>query len=359
MTDLKSNLRNSMTAATYDAHIAGARVIEAGDVLQLVAPSPQSAAWLRARLLATIEAAAGRRVEILEPAAGNGGSQGHAEVGPALVEALGAEPSPGMRPDSPDLQAARADLLSVYFSSGTKGYDSVPYEFEVYQSALLGPAYLLWRSLCAEDKRKIKDIAPNFWTPPIRYGLEDLASRVGRKHPRYVAGDALECEKSRIPRREGRPLRQVEDCCGGERHALLWFQETECGLKCKHWSTGLIEVLQVAGLMRVEAPPTGYKPRVQVWRLPNLLTPYQYRQLPPVMQTQFDGYLESYVRRYGLTEKAQWEQIEVEHLEPLMPGYDNWVVSNDWQPSIRVKFLANAQPNPNFLTCMSENLDDE
>jgi len=361
-TELRNTLRLQITAATYDAHVAGLRLIEAGPERWLLAtPSAQSLEWLQSpRLHPIIEAAAqslaGEPVTVEIELAQNG--NGRHEPPPAAPLEPADLPA-HLQPDSPDLQAARADLLSVYFGKGTVGYDSLPYEVEVYKSALLGSAYLLWRSLCAEDNRSLKSIAPNFWTPPVRYSLENLSGRGGgRKHARHAGGDALECDKSQTARSNGHPLQQPEDCCGGKNYPMLWFEETKCGLKCKHWFTGLIEILQAVGLMRAEMLP-GYKPYIQVWRLPGLLTPYQYSQLPLPMQFMFDHYIEYHAHRYGLSGRLEWERIGVDYLEPLMPGYDMYVVGNDWRRPVRDKFLANARPNTNFQSLMTENLGQE
>ncbi len=351
-TELHNVLRSQMTRATYDTHIVGTRLIEAGPERWLMATSSaQSLEWLQSpHLHPLIEAAAqrlaGHPVAVEIELAQNG--NGHHAPPPAAPLEVGDLPA-DLQPDSPDLQAARADLLSVYFGKGTVGYDSVPKEVVKFKAPVLGPdAFTLWQTLCSDDNRQLKTIAPNFWTPPTRYSLEELAARVNKTHPRYVGGDALECERSRVPRLEGRPLQQIEDCCGSERYALLWFKGLKCGLKCLHWSTGLIEVLQAAKLMRIEAQPTGYKPLVQVWRLPGLITPYQYHQLQPYMQTVFDNYIQQHAQRYGLAGEREWEQIGTDYLEPLMPGYDEAIVGNDWRRPIRDKFLKNAQPNPKF-----------
>ncbi len=358
---VKADLRGQMTRATFNSKIDPTRLLHITNEnhWDISCPSDSVADTIATRLRQTVERAAssvaGRPVTLAFVVENGQTLQPEPETDANLD--LPAELNPA-------LVVARADLLKVYFGRGTIGYDSVPHEIELYKMAALGPAYLLWRSLIAEDTRSLADIAPNFWTPVTRYSLEELARRLNRKHPRVVGGDALECDYSRTRRtKQQQPLRRPEDCCGSSRYSLLWFKLAgqvagqEC-VKCLHWSTGLLEILKEAKLARVEMQ-SGYKPAIQLWRLPTLLTPFQVRQLTPELQTKYEQYIALHGPRYGLAGLDDWLAIPNAYLEPLLPGYDLSQVDNNWRRAIKTKFLANATPNPNFLPCMAENSETE
>lgn len=358
--EILRELRRGMTQATFDAHLRDTRVHAANGTRWTIAvPNPTSRDWLNARLKPMVEQAitniidfSGPRYEAVFILPSNSESP-KPNAPPSQPEPLPPSPSTNENPVLSEAEGnvartvAETDLLSVYFGKGTLGYDSIPHEVELFKMPVLGPAYLLWRNLVAEDTRPLADIAPNFWTPVMRYSLTELAARLNRKHPRYVGGDALECDYSRQARRRGDPLRGPEDCCGSERYTLLWFkrQKENC-MKCLHWSVGLLEILQQAKLIRIERQASGYKPAMQVWRLPTLLTPAQYATLTDSLQADYRSYIERHGPRFGLAGFEEWLTIEQAYLEPLLPGYKLAEVDNNWQREIYVKFLQNAVVNP-------------
>lgn len=344
------DLRGQMTQATFETCLLNTTVHAANDSRwEVEVPNQTALEWLNARLR-----------PVIERTLGNVTNNQNIELF-FILPSKNESPKLGPPPPSPNNHTfpsltnennvaravAETDLLKVYFGKGTLGYDSIPHEVELFKMPVLGPAYLLWRNLIAEDKRPLDKIAPNFWTPVMRYSLAELAGRLNRKHMRYVGGDALECDYSRQARRRGQPLRGPEDCCGSERYRLLWFKrQRENCVKCLHWSEGLLEVLQRARLVRVERQASGYKPAIQVWRLPTLLTPSQYAGLTDSLQADYRGYIERHGPRFGLGGFEEWLTIEADYLEPLLPGYERAEVDNDWKRDTYREFRRNAVVNP-------------
>jgi len=345
-------LRRQMTQATYDTTVQPTQLVElTADRAVIHADTGLARDWLENRLAETVQ----RTLKTVLAR----------EVAVRFINGDSPRPQPESEPPSPpapvaiwspEKQVAEADHLNAYFGRGTTGYDQVPHPVTLYKMPLLGPAYLLWRYLVAQDKRPLAETAPNFWTPPVRYSLDDLAHKLNRVATRYIGGDALECDYSRRQRQAGHPLTCAHDCCGSQNYSLLWFKPDQAGgVRCLHWSVGLLEILQEARLVRVERFRTDYKPAVQAWRLPSLLTPYQYQQLNDTLQTDYKNHLVACGRRFGLASFEEWEQIAVPYLEPLMPGYRLAEVDNNWRRAIKTKFQTHAVPNPKILTCMSEN----
>lgn len=262
---------------------------------------------------------------------------------------------------SPGHVVAAADYYKGYYEKGGVGFSQVAHPVEYYWLALLGPAFMLWKILDADDARPLKVIGPNYWTPPRKYSYEDMARRLNHQHGRYVSGDTVECDRSRQRRKEGRPIRQQSDCCLSPNFDLLRHTPHPAGkgLICKHWSTGLLEVLRREGLAIVELNDGERKPTLQIWRMPPVLTPAQYARLTAELQDRFDPWLDQYGPLFNIPNRDFWRAIAEPTLAPLMPGWDQGQIADNFeQRPARREFLAGAFPNPNFQG-LEEEPEDE
>ena len=341
---LRAALRSRMTQATFDAHVAGATFVEAGpDVVQMIASSAQSAAWLRSRLLATVEAATSpRRVEVLDPPVnGNGGH---------VVEPVEVEVEVGVSDPAAGAVAA-ADHVAGFFERGGAGYSQIAHHTTFFRMPLLGRAFLLWKSLDSDDKRPLKSIAPNFWTPPDRYSFDDLVQRLNQKRHHIVTGGPRECYRTYDGRRKSQPVTCPAGCCWGSDYRWVRHRPfPKGGSKCEHWSTGLLEILCQQKLARVHfLSSDNYKPEIQIWRMPSLLTPYVYERMEPLLQKDYDLWLDQYLVLFGLKDRREWATIRHEYLEPLMPGYDQYEIDHNYEVYGKWRsFIDNATENPNY-----------
>lgn len=257
------------------------------------------------------------------------------------------------------VRMGRVDYYTVYFTRRSKteravGYDQLSKVATYFWMPLLGPAFDLWQVLVADDVRPLKDIGPNYWTPPAKFSYSELAERLNRKHGRVINGDTLECEISRKRRQEGQPLMTPADCCLSRNYPYLRYKEHgRGGLICQHWSLGMLEILAEAGLSIVQLFQGERKPAIQVWRMFPPLTPTQYTHLSPALQSQFDIWLDEWCERLGLRDRNEWRSITEPTLLPLMPGYHSHELTHNFDDRPKKQeFTKNAVPNPNFVTCM-------
>lgn len=101
------------------------------------------------------------------------------------------------------------------------------------------------------------------------------------------------------------------------------------GQICKYWKDGLLEILCQEGLAVVELKPRERKPTIQVWRMPPILTPYQYARLNAQIQADYDSWLERYGHLFNVPHQLAWEAIEEQAIAPLMPCYDQAEISHN------------------------------
>ena len=223
---------------------------------------------------------------------------------------------------------------------------------------LLGPAFFLWKLLESNNPRSLKAIGPNYWSLPKKYSYTELATKLNRRHSRYISGDTLECEQSRLVRKTGQPLKCQEDCCGSPTYDLLRLKPHPKGqgLICQHWKLGLLEILRQEGLAAVELNPEERKPTIQIWRMLPIITPQQYARLSSQLQSDYDDGLDHYGHLFDIHDRQSWQAISEPSLAPLMPGYDQvQVVDSFDQRRKKQDFLEHAYPNPNFVPCMAHN----
>jgi hypothetical protein len=127
---------------------------------------------------------------------------------------------------------------------------------------------------------------------------------------------------------------------------------------CQHWKDGLLDLLHREGLVALELKSGERKPTLQVWRLLPLLTPRQYARLNSQLQADYDAWLEQYGHLFGLADRATGAAITEASLAPLMPGYDQAQVSDNFaQRRKKQDFLQQAVPNPGFNSGMTQNQD--
>ena len=351
--------------ATFEQHL---RRTQAGDPvagrLTVATPSEASRAWLDARLRSVVERAAasvyGVEVEIEFVADGVVGSNWSEEY--VVVDAP--------EVDTPDPAAgavAGADHVVGFFERGGAGYSQIAHHTTFFRMPLLGRAFLLWKSLDSDDKRPLKSIAPNFWTPPNRYSFDDLVQRLNQKRHHIVTGGPRECYRTYDGRRKSQPVTCPAGCCWGSDYRWVRHRPfPKGGSKCEHWSTGLLEILCQQKLARVHfLSSDNYKPEIQIWRMPSLLTPYLYERMEPLLQKDYDLWLDQYLVLFGLKDRREWATIRHEYLEPLMPGYDQYEIDHNYEIYGKWRsFIDNATENPNydgdqnFQTTWSENSEN-
>jgi hypothetical protein len=352
-----------MAQATYDTIIAGTRLDPLGNGSYLIlSPTEMAKEWLENRLKDIVAKALSGIVNhpvelsfglVGEAVPSGNGADIHepAEIAPAFFPA-DFEPATL----TPGQVVAGADYIRGFLEGDPKarvkpaGYSQVPHHTTYFHLPLLGPAFGLYKILESGDKRSLKEIAPNFWTPPARYSFQELAEKLNRKHHRYVSGDPSECDYSRQARRRGQPLTSPEACCYSPNYE--WLRHTKHqkdGLKCEHWIIGQAEILCQAGLARIEIQP-GYKPVMQVWRMPPIITPYECGQLTPQLQRDFKTWLADYGHLFNIPSEEFWWSITEQHLAPLMPGYASYQIMHNWFQKYekRCRFFAQALRNPHF-----------
>jgi hypothetical protein len=347
-----NHLQNQMTRATFDAWLSTTWLIErAGAELRVGVPSTEAKDWLENRLHGLIIRAAdyilGQPVVVQFVVADQ----------PAPV----APPPPAAAQDqasletSPGQAVAAADYIRGYLEGDKNhrptGYSQVPHPVTYFYLPLLGPAFGLYKILEADDKRSLKAIAPNYWTPPLRYSFEALAGKLNRKHHRYVSGDTYECNHSRQRRRNGQPLAAPEDCCQSPNYEWLWLKSRpDGGFQCLHWVVGQLEKLVEFGLARVALESERYKPTIRIWRMPPIITPFEYAQLTQQLRSDFDAWRAQYGDLFNIPHEDFWRSIAEPHLAPHMPAYADDNIPANW-PDIyqkRCVFFSSARRNPAF-----------
>lgn len=251
-------------------------------------------------------------------------------------------------------KVAAANHYSAFFAEkGGTGYTQFSnYAIRFYTPLLKDKGFGLLTFLISSDQRPVKT-APG-WTEPVTYNLADLTAELGKSHHRYIGGEEKECEYSRQQRAIGKPLMSEADCCGGFNYPRLRFKEHPkpgCGLMCKYWFMGALQLLDTHGLVTVEfETPTAYNFQVQVWRRLHLLTPHQHEQLPTAaLRKAHKAWVEKNgLKHFGVT-YDEWLTITEPIIYPLMAGYDQRLIQHNlasryvWQ-----EFFKNSRLNPNY-----------
>jgi hypothetical protein len=118
---------------------------------------------------------------------------------------------------------------------------------------------------------------------------------------------------------------------------------------CQHWKNGLLDILRQEGLAVVELNTGERKPTIQIWRMPPIITPRQYARLNEQIQSDYDDWLDKFGHLFGISDRKTWQAIEEPTLVPLMPGYDQvQVIDNFDQRQKKQEFVENTFPNPHF-----------
>lgn len=252
--------------------------------------------------------------------------------------------------DQPDTISRKVSQLD-FDSAWRKGYSIVSHYASYFWQPYLGPAFLFWKRLEADNRipakqRDIREIA-NRWTPSLRYQYRQLARMIGKDHPRVIKGGEIECWQSMSGRRNDKPLLA---CCGNpELQPVKVIIGKDGCPRCLHWQIGLLEILFQECLIAIDEKPGqrwANRLDVQVWRLLPILTPYQVGLLNDDLQVEHERWLEGRSDRPALGEALgvtleEWEQITVKTLVPLMPGYQEYrLLHADFNPAH--SFLAQA-----------------
>lgn len=366
-------LQNQMTQATFDTHVARTRALALdGDRLTVGTTARLSPEWLNGRLNSTItrtvSGVAGRQIEVVFVLA-------NSETGPAAwpdgLEQATADLPEAIRGEllTPGERVAQADYLAAYFKRGGTGYGPVAHYTSFFWMQILGDAFLLWKYLDSLDKRPLEGIGPNYWSPVFEdFFFSDLAKSLNHRNPEYIMGEPRECNRSRVCRLDkGQPLAGPHECCWSTRYERIWHKPLSGDgqqIKCMRWAEGLLEKLRSHHLVRVEIDrPSARKPRLQIWRMLPLLTPYQHEThlVTDTIQAQHKGWIKRYGEKFGLDPRdpwTDWKQIAEPETVLLMPGYRLYETGDNYdQNQKRHDFVANAVTNPNYLPCMGDNQD--
>lgn len=350
-------LQMQMTQATFDSWVKGTHVIGVGSgTWQVGVKSDFAKDWLENRLHTTIRRTVagivGHSVEITFVV------DGAAATAPEPVD-IREEDDPNLpvEPEEPLVESgvgqaiAQANYYRGFFEKGGAGFSQLTHHITYFWMPLLGPAFFLWKWLDSQDPRSLKSIKPDYWSLPRKYSYSELAAKLNRRHGRYIAGDALECERSRLARQAGHPIQDKNDCCGSPSYECLWLKPHPKGqgLMCQHWKNGLLDILRQEGLAVVELNTGERKPTIQIWRMPPIITPRQYARLNEQIQSDYDDWLDKFGHLFGISDRKIWQAIEEPTLVPLMPGYDQaQVIDNFDQRQKKQEFVENAFPNPHF-----------
>ncbi len=350
-------LQLQMTRQTFDSWLKNSYVIEADNgTWQIGVKSDAAKEWLENRLHDTILRTAtnivGHPVElefVVKP-----------DKPPSPQPIYNSPPennnnnNPTIEPEylSSGQAIAQANYYKGFFEKGGAGFAQIAHHTTYFWMTLLGPAFFLWKLLDSDDPRSLKSINPNYWSLPRKYSYTELATRLNRRHGRYIVGDALECEQSRLARKENHPLAVEEDCCNSPNYDWLRHKphpKKGCGLICQHWKLGLAEILHQEGLATIELKPGERKPTIQIWRMPPLLTPVQYARLNSQIQSDYDNWLDQYGYLFGIRNRQVWEAITDSSLVGLMPGYDQSQIKDNFkQRQKKQEFLKHAHHNSDF-----------
>ncbi len=357
-----NHLQLQMTRATFDTWLKDTRLISANNGLwQIGVKNDAAKDWLENRLYNTISRTAtniaGHPVEM--------------EFGVDLTEPIDIPPEdehpclPATEIEPEQLSSgqviAQANYYKGFFERGGAGFAQIVHHTTFFWMTLLGAAFFLWKLLDSDDPRSLKAIKPNYWSLPRKYSYTELSNRLNRQHGRYIDGDALECEQSRLARKAGQPLRDKAGCCGSPNYDLLRSKPHPKGQGriCQHWHLGLLDILRQEGLAAVELKSGQRKPTIQIWRMPPVLTPHQYTRLNSQLQADYDTWLKQYGPLFNIVDRQSWQAITEPSLVSLMPDYDQLeVIDNFDQRRKRQEFLTHAYANPNFVPCMARNEGD-
>lgn len=282
---------------------------------------------------------------------------------PPLLEGAGvAEAGPVTAgPSEAGHTLARINYYSAYFEPRGTGFNQIPHPYTYYWQFLLGPAFSLWLLLMSDEKSPLTKNPATWWGQPRLYSFEKLTQRLNKAHPRYVAGDELECTRSRESRKDGKPLQRPADCCGGPRYEWLRFKKhPRGGLICAHWSAGLLEILVRWQLVVVELNE-GYKCKIQVWRMLPYLTPYQVGLLHPTIQADYEDFLREHGPRLDPPLYFPfWQTTTEENIVPLLPTRDMPEITHNFDERRNYQeFKRHAVPNPNYAGNQEDEADDE
>lgn len=359
------SMRGSTTKAAFDAYLSRLKLIRIEEnTYTITAPTPEIEDWIKNRLHTLIQRAlasvtqnkniALKFIVAQQPSPARNQTSPPADEQTSPQEG-GNEGGPNSQPPTPTVPIL-SDLAKAYpppeETSGLNGidynklwfkksgYTAVPDYFtqfwQAYLNTLNRKAYSIWLTIASYDKRNTS--AANFndwWTPPKRFGLKELARIVGGGY-QTLTGRLLFCQASLKAIEDGEPLKK---CCG-RKNPNRWVEiTTKAGATanaCQYWYPGALEILYRENLIGVEITknkhPRAHRMRLQVWRMLPLLTPHQVERLSQVHQIRHEQWINRYSDQAGFS-MADWEQITERRLVKTLPGFNQKTLRLPYQPN--------------------------
>ena len=328
-----SQLQLQTPKATFDAWLRNIHFIAASedDAYILSVPNEGVRDWLDNRLRSTIERTlsniAGRSLKVEFRLNGAAPRDAPAPEDKAHPAEEASKPETGEASGlTPGQLAAGEDYFRAFFGRGkdVAGYAMVSHYASRFIAPYLGPAFLLWKRLDADERTSIKDPAKR-WSEPQIITYNGLKNAMDYPHTRYIGGQTMECSQSiRAIRETGQSLTQ---CCLKHSPARTKI-DREGRPRCYFWYTGQLEILYQEKLLAIEVEKRGDHPRsrtirVQIWRLLPILTPWQVGKLNGELQKAHQAWIEDFGHLLNLN-YAVWKKITERTLVDLMEGYNEY-----------------------------------
>lgn len=291
-------LQLQMARATFENWLQDTRLHSADNgAWQVAVKSHPAKAWLENQRLSslihrTVADIAGRAIELTFTVEES--TPVWPEADPTLSPpelTPSEETNPGLAVDIRRLNRTGYQPLTNYF----------PLFIEPYLHHKWGTAgqkaYSLWEKLTALDGQRLLSATYANWTRPVEYRLKALAGLLAKTSIQDLTGQYGYCWQVNEARKLGQPL---TDCCGQYQPGCQF----RAGRHCRHWLTGILEVLSDEGVLLTEASGgrKNYHLKLQIWRSWPLLTPYQVSQeLPPALRAEHQQWLERHADTLNLS----------------------------------------------------------
>jgi DnaA N-terminal domain len=192
-------------------------------------------------------------------------------------------------------------------------------------------AYTLWEKLTALDPEQY--LHPDFcnWTRPLPYRMKGISDRMANTNNQSLTGRYGYCARFSEAKKERQPF---TECCGQYQPDC----EFRPGRHCRHWVTGILEVLSEEGMLSVEeyGGRKNYGLKIQVWRSWPILSRHQVSTyFAAAMQTDHKGWL----KKHGATIDLSWEQWLTETVQSGIEQYPDREAGREcWNPFRRDPF---------------------
>ncbi len=322
-----SSLKNQMTDATYNAHLAGTTAQRVNGHLEVVVANDTSREWLDFRLAPSIKQTlahlAGQPIDLVfvaKPTVLDTTVLDSTEANAVLARDLVDLPEATNPQDSAFVRGI--NFKQLWFQTGGSGFDRIAKYWSRFWRAYLNRrnsrTYSLWEYLQNDDYSN-QEKAP-YWTTERKRRIRPIARALGCS-PKTITGGFRQCSVFNKDLQEGVPR---SECCKNHQPSDFMYLTQNKEPRCLFWETGALEVLDDEGLVSLikigtNARNTFY--HIQVWRLLPLLTPWQVEQLHEVEREAHEIWVQSQVSK-GYFSQAGFDTYGRHQMVAQLPARD-------------------------------------